>query len=214
MRSNNEPHEKTASRSVFQLAILALLADAPMHGYELRRRLSSTIGSLRVFSYGSLYPTLRRLEAEGDISSDPAQGDPDAVPLTSRRSRVVYRLTADGKEKLADLLADSGPGSSSDEGFEIHLAFFARTSAEARLRILQSRRRCLETRREALMTALSRAAGRVDAYTDQLRRLGLESTEREVRWINELIETEKKPSEPASSEPPATAADRPHLPQE
>jgi len=185
-----------ASRSMFQLAILALLADAPMHGYELRQKLSTTIGSLRVFSYGSLYPTLRRLAADGDISADPMDGDPDAVPLTSRRSRVVYRLTADGKERLADLLADSGPASSSDEGFEIHLAFFARTTAEARLRILQGRRRCLETRREALAAALSRAAGRMDAYTDQLRRLGLESTDREVRWINELIETEKHPNGP------------------
>jgi len=173
------------------LAILALLADSPMHGYELRQKLSTTIGSLRVFSYGSLYPTLRRLEADGDISSDPTEVDPDAVPLTSRRSRVVYRLTSDGKERLAELLADSGPQAASDEGFEIHLAFFSRTSSEARLRILRSRRQRLENRRDGLANALGKAAGRMDAYTDQLRQLGLESTDREVRWINELIETEK-----------------------
>ena len=176
---------------MFQLAILGLLADAPMHGYELRQKLSTTIGSLRVFSFGSLYPTLRRLQDGGDITADPAEIDLDAVPLMSKRSRVVYRLTADGKEKLADLLADSGPQASSDDGFEIHLAFFGRTSSEARLRILQSRRRRLETRRDGLATALGKAAGRMDAYTDQLRQLGLESTDREVRWINELIETEE-----------------------
>ena len=183
---------KQATRSVFQLAILGLLADYPMYGYELRQKLSTTIGSLRVFSYGSLYPTLRRLQADGFITTDPEEIDPDAVPLTSRRSRVVYRLTAEGKEKLADLLADSGPQASSDEGFEIHLAFFSRTSSEARLRILESRRRRLESRRDGLSNALSKAAGRIDVYTDQLRRLGLESTDREVRWINELIETEER----------------------
>ena len=189
--------KKQATRSVFQLAILGLLADAPMHGYELRQRLSTTIGSLRVFSYGSLYPTLRRLEADGVITTDPAEIDPDAVLLTSRRSRVVYRLTADGKEKLADMLADSGPQASSDEGFEIHLAFFSRTSSEARLRILVSRRRRLESRRDGLSNALSKAAGRIDVYTDQLRQLGLEPTDREVRWINELIETEEHRNNPA-----------------
>ncbi len=182
--------------SAFQLAILGLLADAPMHGYELRQRLSSTLGSLRVFSYGSLYPTLRRLQTAGDITSDPAEVDLDAVPLTSRRSRVVYRVTAEGKEKLAELLADSGPHASSDDGFEVHLAFFARTSSEARLRILCSRRRRLEDRQEGLRSALSKAAGRMDAYTDQLRRLGLESTEREVRWLSELIENEMQGKAP------------------
>jgi len=184
--------KRVETQSVFQLAILALLAECPMHGYELRQRLSTTIGSLRVFSYGSLYPTLRRLQNDGDITSDPAAIDLDAVPLTSKRSRVIYRLTAEGKEKLGDLLADSGPQSSSDDGFEIHLAFFSRTSSEARLRILQGRRRRLETRREGLRAALSKAAGRMDAYTDQLRQLGLESMDREVRWINELIEKETR----------------------
>jgi DNA-binding PadR family transcriptional regulator len=186
-----------ATRSVFQLAILGLLADAPMHGYELRQQLSLAIGSLRVFSYGSLYPTLRRLQADAFITSDPTEIDPDAVPLTSRRSRVTYRLTAEGKEKLGEMLADSGPQASSDEGFEIHLAFFSRTSSEARLRILQSRRRRLESRRDGLSNALSKAAGRIDLYTDQLRQLGLESTDREVRWINELIETEEYRTDPA-----------------
>jgi DNA-binding PadR family transcriptional regulator len=195
-RWNIATEKRLETRSVFQLAILGLLADSPMHGYELRQKLSTTIGSLRVFSYGSLYPTLRRLQDDGDITSDPAQIDPDAVPLMSKRSRVIYRLTAEGKEKLAELLGDSGPQASSDDGFEIHLAFFSRTSSEARLRILQSRRRRLETRRDGLSAALSKAAGRMDAYTDQLRQLGLESTDREVRWINELIEKETRIEDP------------------
>ena len=182
--------------SAFQLAILGLLADSPMHGYELRQKLSTTLGSLRVFSYGSLYPTLRRLQAAGELTSDPVEIDADAVPLTSKRSRVVYRLTASGKERLAEMLADSGPHSSSDDGFEVHLAFFSRTTVEARIRILESRRRRLEERREGLRCALGRAADRMDAYTDQLRQLGLESTDREVRWLNELIADERQGKAP------------------
>ena len=184
------PSGPGAGRSTFRLAILALLADSPMYGYQLRQELSATLGSLRVFSYGSLYPTLRRLEQEGQISSGPAEVDADAVPITSLRSRVIYRLTAHGKAMLAELLADSGPQSLSDDGFEIHLAFFSRTTTEARLRILRGRRRRLEDRIERLQSALGKAAERMDAYTDQLRRLGLESTQREVRWLTGLIEDE------------------------
>lgn len=193
--------------SVFELAILGLLADTPMHGYELRQRSSATLGSLRMFSYGSLYPMLRRLEAAGSVTTDPENPDPDAIPLTSKRSRVVYRLTAAGKERLADHLGDAGPQSWSDEGFEVHLAFFSRTSADARIRILEGRRRRVEERRERLRTSLTRsalakAAGRIDDYTEQLRRLGLESSDREVRWLDELIDTEKK-RQPDHDEPVA-----------
>ena len=44
---------------MLEFAILGLLHEAPMHGYELRKRLYEMLGTLHAFSYGSLYPTLR-----------------------------------------------------------------------------------------------------------------------------------------------------------
>lgn len=162
-----------------------------MHGYELRKRLNATLGSFRAFSFGSLYPTLRRLQSAGHIATEEPVVDIDAVPLSSRRSRVTYRITAEGKERLADLLGDSGPHSWSDDGFGVHLAFFSRTSSEARMRILEGRRRRVEERREGLRSAVTRAADRLDTYTAELHQLGLESSDREVRWLNELIDQER-----------------------
>ena len=52
---------------VLELAVLGLLHETPMHGYELRKRLSGTLGSLRAFSYGSLYPCLKQLTVLGWI---------------------------------------------------------------------------------------------------------------------------------------------------
>src|SRR5689334_11769173 len=47
---------------VLELAILGLLQEAPMHGYELRKELATKLGTLRAaISYGTLYPTLKRL---------------------------------------------------------------------------------------------------------------------------------------------------------
>src|SRR6266508_5264587 len=49
---------------VLELAILGLLHESPMHGYELRKQLTTKLGAFRAaISYGSLYPTLRRLQA-------------------------------------------------------------------------------------------------------------------------------------------------------
>lgn len=189
----------------FELAILGSLAESPMHGYELRQRLSVSLGSLRMFSYGSLYPMLRRLTGSALIDTH-AGHEVDPAPLTSKRSRVVYCLTGAGRERLSVLLGDDGPQAWSDEGFEIHLAFFHRTTAEDRVRILEGRRRRMEERREALRLAMPRAADRLDAYTEGLRRLGLEAAEREVCWLTELIETERRGASPTTRLPDAGPA--------
>ncbi|CAM3042864.1 PadR family transcriptional regulator [Skermania piniformis] len=169
---------------MLELAILGLLLEAPMHGYELRKRLTGLLGAFRAFSYGSLYPTLRRMQADGLIDEE--------VPVgTVRRARRVYQLTPLGKQRFAELVADTGPQNYTDDGFGVHLAFFSRTPAEARMRILEGRRRQVEERREGLREAITRASGSLDRYTRQLHQLGLESSEREVRWLNELIAAEQ-----------------------
>ena len=55
---------------VLELALLGLLHRAPMHGYELRRQLSSLLGTFRALSFGSLYPCLKDLLAEGLIAEE------------------------------------------------------------------------------------------------------------------------------------------------
>ncbi|OLT03475.1 PadR family transcriptional regulator [Pseudonocardia sp. CNS-004] len=175
---------------MLELAILGLLQEAPVHGYELRKQLGLRLGGFRLFSYGSLYPALRRLTRAGLIAEAPEQETPDAGSWP-RRSRRVYRITAEGKERLAELLSETGPHAWDDEGFGVHMAFFSRTPAEVRMRILEGRRRAVEERREGLRTALARARERIDDYTQQLHQLGLDSCEREVRWLNELIATER-----------------------
>ena len=134
---------------VLELAVLGLLHGTPMHGYELRKRLYTVLGAFRALSYGSLYPCLHELLAAGLIAEEheeaeaPAAASP-AKARAGRRSLKVYRLTADGKERLQDLLAEGGPATWEDDGFGVHFAFFGLTRADVRLRILEGRRSRLE----------------------------------------------------------------------
>jgi hypothetical protein len=84
--------------------------------------------------------------------------------------------------------------------FGIRFAFFGKTDAAVRLRILEGRRTRLEERREKVRSALSRTRERFDAYTLELQRHGLESVESEVRWLTELIETERAHARPGMSD--------------
>ncbi len=198
-----------AKRSgVLEFAVLGLLHESPMHGYELRKRLNVLLGSLRVFSYGSLYPCLKELVARGwlveDADAEPAprrtaakstaakaaargEAGQSAAP---RRSKIVYRLTSDGEERFKQLLSDAGPSAWEDENFGVHFAFFGRTDAAVRLRILEGRRSRLEERLDLFRQSVIRTRERLDRYTLEAQRHGLESVEREVRWLNELIKTE------------------------
>jgi DNA-binding PadR family transcriptional regulator len=199
---------------VLELAILGLLQEVSMHGYELRKELATKLGTIRAaISYGTLYPTLKRLHAAGWIS-ETVPDDAEIPPLTSRRGRIVYKITAEGKERFAELLAQAGPETYDDAGFGVHFAFFARTDRATRLRILEGRRRRIEERREGLRDVLARATDRLDAYTLELQRHGLDACEREVRWLEELITNERSgrspssPAEPAVEAPPENP--RPH----
>ena len=153
---------------MFEFALLGLLHEAPMHGYELRKRLHDLLGAFRAFSYGSLYPTLRRLQRAGLIVEE---GPEESALSWGRRARKVYKLTPEGKERFADLLANAGPQTWDDDSFGVHLAFFSRT--------------------EGLRERLAKTGEQIDRYTRELHRQGLESTEREVRWLNELIAHEQ-----------------------
>lgn len=212
------------SRSnVLETAILGLLSSAPLHGYELRKRLNLLLGSFRAFSYGTLYPALKSLVARGLIET--VEPDPEALPrataragatsaagrpssgtkpLTGRRGRIVYRLTADGKEHLQTTLASSGPAAWEDESFDVRFALFAQTDAETRLRILEGRRTRLTERLEAVRESAARTRERLDEYTLELQRHGLEQVEREVRWLDGLIDNER-----GISRVQDTGADRP-----
>jgi DNA-binding PadR family transcriptional regulator len=186
--------------AVLELAVLGLLRRTPMHGYELRKQLTSVLGLFRALSYGSLYPCLHELLAAGLIAEEHDEAEPDSPPRprSGRRSLKVYRLTADGKERLQELLGEGGPAAWEDDGFGVHFAFFGQTRADVRLRILEGRRSRLEERMESIRAALTRTRERVDSYTLELHRHGLESVEREVRWLNELIASERQAGEQAN----------------
>lgn len=180
--------------ATLELAVLGLLHEQPMHGYELRKRLSGILGAFRVVSYGSLYPCLRTLVERGWITEH------SETPATGKRPRISYELTAEGKEQFQTLMEHTGPATWEDDTFDVHFAFFGRASSEVRLRILEGRRNRLEERLDAAREQARVRKERHDQYTAELHRHGLESTEREVRWLTELISSERA-SSPSASDP-------------
>jgi DNA-binding PadR family transcriptional regulator len=179
-----------------ELAVLGLLHESPMHGYELRKQLNAVLGWGRVLSYGSLYPALKRMLKTGWIAEQHAGAVGSGTTASgsvgvSRRQRIVYELTDAGDSRFTELMGQAGPSAWEDDNFDVRFAFFSRTDMEIRLRILEGRRTRLEERLERVQAQLERTQKQMDRYAMELQRHGVESVEREVRWLSDLINAER-----------------------
>ncbi|WP_037677905.1 PadR family transcriptional regulator [Streptomyces griseus] len=93
---------------MLELAILGFLYDAPLHGYELRKRLTALTGHVRPVAESTLYPAIKRLEKAGFLAR---ATEPGAVAAP----RHTLTLTDEGRQELRHRLADPVQRDISDE---------------------------------------------------------------------------------------------------
>jgi DNA-binding PadR family transcriptional regulator len=100
--------------------ILALLASAPAHGYELKQQLEGHFGAaLPPLNTGQIYTALSRLERDGLVEGD-------AVSEGARNKRV-YRTTAAGRHALDDWVSQPAPATRLRDEFFMKLVLAGRT---------------------------------------------------------------------------------------
>jgi DNA-binding PadR family transcriptional regulator len=192
---------------MLELAVLGLLTEQPRHGYELKKRLSETLGPLWGISFGSLYPALRRLERSGAIeeveeddatapaacgvSTGSLTGDLAAARLRrrvrpTRRTRKAYRITDSGRELFTQLLTDEA--GDDERAFALKLSFCRYLDPPGRLSFLEGRRVQLTQRLARERKPATRA---IDRYTRSLLEHRAKSTQHDLEWIDELIAQER-----------------------
>jgi DNA-binding PadR family transcriptional regulator len=169
---------------MLELAILGLLKERAMHGYELRKQLGQKLGFFWTVSFGSLYPTLKKLERRGVVEK--------VFTDTTSRRKQVYRITEAGEREFLELLQGGATSAWEEEKFPLRLAFFRYLRPEIRLRLLERRKAYLEEKLDEGSRSLARAkGGRSDTYTLSLMRHGMDITERDIAWLDELIAAER-----------------------
>jgi len=172
---------------VLELAILGALKERPMHGYELKKRLSYLLGHLWKISFGSLYPALKRLEAKNAVEK--------AYTVKEKtRNRCVYRITPEGEEIFKRLLVDTRKSSEITDAdkFSLRLAFFQYMDPEMRLWLLEKRRNYLEERLNEMSGPGKTRDKDSDSYRQGLYHHRQELLQSDITWLNELIEQERK----------------------
>jgi DNA-binding PadR family transcriptional regulator len=183
---------------MLEMPVLGLLKERAMHGYELRKQLGAMLGPFWQVSWGSLYPTLRRLAKAGAVEKvvEPRprrqrrSGTAKTTALSPGRRKTVYRITPEGNEMFADMLEETAAVADA-EHFTLKLAFFRYLQPETRLTLLERRRAYLQEKLAQFKSNLRDYRERVDSYALSLQRHGMSSTENDIAWIDELIMNER-----------------------
>ncbi|HKY67816.1 MAG TPA: helix-turn-helix transcriptional regulator [Acidimicrobiales bacterium] len=199
---------------MLELAVLGLLDEHDLHGYELRKRLNDLLGLRLAISFGSLYPALGRLEKAGlvkAVSNRPAPAGP-AAPMSGSlagelaafraqrratagsgrgaRGKKVYGITDAGRQRLVELLAD--PDVSDDRTFPVRVAFCHRLPPASRLDLFERRRAELLTRvDQARQPRRADGDGRVNTYLRSLLERDTAALQADLAWLDGLIADER-----------------------
>jgi DNA-binding PadR family transcriptional regulator len=124
---------RRAKRGDVRTALLTLLADEPMHGYDLIRQLEERSGGAWSPSPGSIYPTLQLLEDEGLVTSEERDGKRVYTINDAGRAELEERRERGGGEPWEFGSLGEGFGQLRDAGFQLAAAAMqvARTGSEA-----------------------------------------------------------------------------------
>ncbi len=208
---------------MLDLAILGLLEERDLHGYEIRRLLREHLGLLANVSFGSIYPALTRLEKAGAVvATDASAGTPSPAsthaapptgslsgelavlrsrrhaPTRARRGKKVYRITDEGRRLFAELLAEGG-ATADDRSFSLRLAFARHLAPQARLTLLERRRALLVQR----LGEAESARADLDVYARSVVQHTADGVARDISWLDHLIASERaalvSDAEPAPS---------------
>ena len=201
---------------MIELAILGLVAEQDLHGYELKKQLAELLGPWSSVSFGSLYPALARLEKAGLIQAVDPSGDDDgagpASPMTGalsgelaafrtrrtttkparakagigRRAKKVYGITPAGRDRVRELL--TAPGPDDERSFSVRVAFCQQLAPAERLALFERRKAELTAMLDTRRSTLAgTGARRADPYRRLLRDRDTRSLTSDLIWIDELV---------------------------
>ena len=199
---------------MLDLAVLGLLQENDLHGYELRKRLGELFGMRLAISFGSLYPALGRLEKGALVRVVTGRPNPagPAAPMSGSlvgelaafrsqhrtssggsgrgtRGRKVYGITDAGRRRLLEMLADSDV--SDDRSFPVRVAFCHHLSPAERLDLFERRRAELVRRADQRRGSAPVSDGRVNTYLRSLLERDTAVLQADIAWLDGLIAEER-----------------------
>ncbi|MDN0196611.1 PadR family transcriptional regulator [Streptomyces sp. S.PNR 29] len=169
---------------MLELAILGFLYDTPLHGYELRKRITALTGHVRPVAESTLYPAIKRLEKAGLLARATAPG-------TVAAPRHVLTLTEAGRQELRRRLAEPAQRDITDENRWFTVLAFLRHLDDAAAQAAVLRRRLAFLEQPASFFHDGDRPLRAEEMDDPFRRgiltIARATSRAELSWLRETL---------------------------
>lgn len=170
---------------MLELATLGLLQNEPLHGYRLKQQLERFMSGCISVNYGAIYPMLKRLEQQGEITTLTTEAG------GSGPSRKIYCITAAGKIKFQQKMLEYPHESwvNARSRFMIKFFFFSHLQSAQRLKLIEHRLMVCRLRLEAKE---SEATTSTDSYQIALRQRSIAVLTGEINWLVQQLAQEQR----------------------
>jgi len=166
-----------------EITILGLLAECPMHGYQIHQEIKNReMDDWAKLKLASIYTTLTRLEERGLIKSEKEK-------VGSAPERTVYSLAPEGREMLSQLVLEFLRTDARPEWlFGLGVAFISGAPRSQVLQVLQERQAALENRLDGMRKHLTTLKRQIPFNWYMLIENGYKHMQLEFDWLDELID--------------------------
>jgi DNA-binding PadR family transcriptional regulator len=151
-----------------------------MTGYEIKKRVSTSLQAVTNASYGTLYPTLHRLLEEGAVRME-------EKPQTHRPARKVYEITEQGQEEFKAWLLRPPENDRIRRDFLLKLFWGHELQPQQVKSMLCERRTAAEAQLQTLLANHGSLNGHAPATQTWVREYTVEQCQTELNWLNRLI---------------------------
>ena len=176
---------KSVKRDKSRYAILGILQQEPMSGYEMGRMMAQSTNHFWQESDASIYPMLKTLEAEGKVTA--------RAERTGKRARTIFEITPTGTEEFMQWMAEPPAQEKHRNELLLKIFFGSKTTNKDLLKHLERALKNAKTEKKEFEASQASIIRHFPddhphkAYWSMTLRAGFLSADADIMWINECI---------------------------
>lgn len=157
-------------------AILGLLNQKPMHGYEIKKEFEKSVSYIWSINVGQLYTLLKRMEGENIIVKK-------EVPQENKRDKIVYEITDAGRNELQEWLSIPILNRQTKDEFYLKMMFLTQLDKENSRKYVDEQIKAMEKQSETFKEIGINHRDRMDKFMSLLLEASIMHFEVDIKWL-------------------------------
>lgn len=157
-------------------AILGLLNQRPMHGYEIKKEFEKSVSYIWSINVGQLYTLLKKMEGEKVIARR-------EMPQDNMRDKIVYEITDAGKYELQEWLSTPVLNRQTKDEFYLKMMFLTQVDKEKATKYIDEQIKAMGKQSETFKAMKVDHGERMEKFMSLLLEASIMHFEVDIKWL-------------------------------